>query len=143
MPAPEFSSIGNLHKFSNQILKSFVQLFYPKTIDNPHPLCYNKYVIKLRKEVIKMTKIKRDYLGKQYEIIVSVDEFDTVWVSVSEVIRPTWKIFRTRYIDRRLKFLDDFHSVEDAVNTSFLQIMAQEKQKADNRKKIKEFEEKY
>ena len=88
-----------------------------------------------------MTKIKKDYLGKQYEITVSVDEFDTVWVSVSEVVRPTWKIFRTRYIDRRLKFLDDFKSVEDAINTSFLQIMFQEKQKADNRKKIKEFEE--
>ena len=90
-----------------------------------------------------MTKIKKEYLGKQYEITVSVDEFDTVWVSVSEVVRPTWKIFRTRYIDRRLKFLDEFDSVEDAVNTSFLQIMLQEKQKADNRKKIKEFEEKY
>lgn len=90
-----------------------------------------------------MTKIKKDFLGKQYEITVSVDEFDTVWVSVSEVIRPTWKIFRTRYIDRRLKFLSEFNSVEDAVNTSFLQIMLQEKQKADNRKKIKEFEEKY
>ena len=90
-----------------------------------------------------MTKIKKEYLGKQYEITVSVDEFDAVWVSVSEVIRPTWKIFRTRYIDHRLKFLDNFDSVEDAVNRSFLQIMLQEKQKADNRKKIKEFEEKY
>ena len=90
-----------------------------------------------------MTKIKKDYLGKQYEITVSVDEFDLVWISVSEVVRPTWKIFRTRYIDRRLKSLDEFQSVEDAVNTAFLQIMVQEKQKADNRKKIKEFEEKY
>ena len=90
-----------------------------------------------------MTKIKKDYLGKQYEITVSVDEFDAVWVSVSEVVRPTWKIFRTRYIDHRVKFLDDFKCVEDAVNTSFLQIMLQEKEKADNRKKIKEFEEKY
>lgn len=90
-----------------------------------------------------MKTIKKEYLGKRYEITVSVDEFDTVWVSVSEVVRPTWKIFRTRYIDRRLKFLDEFDSVEDAVNTSFLQIMLQEKQKADNRKKIKEFEEKY
>ena len=92
---------------------------------------------------MKMTKIKKEFLGKQYEISVSVDEFDTIWVSVSEVIRPTWKIFRTRYIDRRLKFLDDFSCVEDAVNTSFLQIMLQEKKKADNRRKIKEFEEKY
>lgn len=90
-----------------------------------------------------MKVIKKEFIGKQYEITVSVDEFDTVWVSVSEVVRPTWKIFRTRYIDRRLKFLDEFNSVEDAVDTSFIQIMAQEKQKADNRRKIKEFEEKY
>ena len=73
-----------------------------------------------------MTKIKKEFLGKRYEILVSVDEFDMVWVSVSEVVRPTWKIFRTRYIDRRLKFLSDFKCVEDAVNTSFLQIMLQE-----------------
>ena len=90
-----------------------------------------------------MKKIKKSFLGKQYEITVSFDEFQTVWVSVSEVVRPTWKIFRTRYIDHRLRFLDDFNCVEDVVNTSFLQIMLQEKQKADNRKKIKEFKEKY
>ena len=90
-----------------------------------------------------MKKIKKSFLGKQYEITVSFDEFQTVWVSVSEVVRPTWKIFRTRYIDRRLKFLDEFDSVEHAVNVSFCQIMVIEKQKADNRKKIKEFEEKY
>ena len=90
-----------------------------------------------------MAKIKKTFFGKQYEITVSVDEFDIVWVSVSEVIRPTWKIFRTRYIDRRLKFLSDFRSVEDAVNTSFLQIMLQEKERTDNRKKIEEFEKNY
>ena len=90
-----------------------------------------------------MTKIKKQYLGKQYEIKISVDEWDLVWVSVSEIIRPTWKIFRTRYIDRRLKCLSEFASVEDAVNTSFLQIMTQEKQKEDNRKKIEEFQKKY
>ena len=90
-----------------------------------------------------MKKFKRTFQGEQYEVTVSIDEFDTVWVSVSKVVRPTWKIFRTRYIDRRLKFLDDFDRVEDAVNVSFLQIMIQEKHKADNRKKIKEFEEKY
>ena len=90
-----------------------------------------------------MTKIKKDYLGKQYEIIVSVDEFDAIWVSVREVIRPTWKIFRTRFIDHRVKFIEDFDCVEDAVNTSFLQIMLQEKKKEETRKKIKEFEEKH
>lgn len=26
-----------------------------------------------------MTKIKKNYLGKQYEITVSVDEFDVIW----------------------------------------------------------------
>ena len=89
-----------------------------------------------------MKIIKKEFKGRQFELNVWF-EFGCVWVSMYEVIRPTWKIFRTRYIDRRLKFLDDFQSVEDAVNTSFLQIMLQEKQKADNRKKIKEFEEKY
>jgi hypothetical protein len=90
-----------------------------------------------------MKKITRTFQGKPYEITVSIDEFQTVWVSVSEVVRPTWKIFRTRYIDHRVKFIEDFDSVTDAVNVSFLQIMIQEKQKADSRKKIKEFEEKY
>ena len=90
-----------------------------------------------------MTKIKKDYLGKQYEITVSVDELHAIWVSVSEVVRPTWKIFRTRYIDRRLKFVEDFDCVEDAVNTAFLQIMLQEKKEEETRKKIEEFRKKY
>ena len=90
-----------------------------------------------------MTKIKRDYLGKQYEITVSIDEFNAIWVSVSEVIRPTWKIFRTRYIDHRVKFIEDFKCVEDAVNTAFLQIMFQEKKDEETRKKIEEFKKKY
>lgn len=90
-----------------------------------------------------MTKIKKDYLGKQYEITVSVDEFNAIWVSVSEVVRPTWKIFRTHYIDRRLKFVEDFDCVEDAVNTAFLQIMFQEKKEEETRKKIEEFRKKY
>lgn len=90
-----------------------------------------------------MTKIKRDYLGKQYEITISIDEFNAIWISVSEVIRPTWKIFRTRYIDRRIKFVEDFDCVEDAVNTAFLQIMLQEKKEDETRRKIKEFEEKH
>ena len=90
-----------------------------------------------------MTKIKREHLGKQYEITVSVDEFNAIWVSVSEVVRPTWKIFRTRYIDRRLKFVEDFDCVEDAVNTAFLQIMLQEKKEEETRKKIEEFRKKY
>ena len=90
-----------------------------------------------------MTKIKRDYCGKKYEIIIDIEEFDMVWVSVREVVRPTWKIFRTRYIDHRVKFLEDFKCVEDAVNTSFLQIMLQEKKKEETRNKIKEFEKKY
>lgn len=88
-----------------------------------------------------MTKIKREHCGKNYEITVSIDEFDAIWVSVSEVVRPTWKIFRTRYIDHRVKFVEDFKCVEDAINTSFLQIMLQEKKKEETRKKIKEFKE--
>ena len=84
-----------------------------------------------------MTKIKKDYLGKKYEITVSVDEFNAIWVLVSEVVRPTWKMFRTRYIDRRVKFLEDFDCVEDAVNTAFLQIMLQEKREEETRKKLK------
>lgn len=90
-----------------------------------------------------MTKIKRDYLGKQYEITVSVDEFNAIWVSVSEVVRPTWKIFRTRYIDHRVKFIEDFKCVEDAVNKAFLQIMLQKKKDEETRKKIEEFQKKY
>ena len=90
-----------------------------------------------------MTKIKKDYLGKQYEITVSIDEFNAIWVSVSEVVRPTWKIFRTRYIDHRVKFIEDFKCVEDAVNKAFLQIMLQKKKDEETRKKIEEFQKKY
>lgn len=89
-----------------------------------------------------MTKIKKNFLGKQYEIRVSFDEFNTIWISVSEVVRPTWKIFRTHYIDHRVKFIEDFSCVEDAVNTAFFQIMFQEKKKEEIRKKIEDFQKK-
>lgn len=90
-----------------------------------------------------MTKIIKEHCGKQYEIRVSIDEWNAVWVSVSEIVRPTWKIFRTRFIDHRIKFLDAFKSVEDAVNTSFLQIMLEEKKNEETREKIKKFKENY
>lgn len=90
-----------------------------------------------------MIKIKREYLGKQYEITVNIDEFNAIWISVSEVIRPTWKIFRTRYIDHRIKFVEDYESVENAISIAFSQIMLQEKKEEETRNKIKEFEKKY
>lgn len=88
-----------------------------------------------------MAKIKKDYLGKQYEITFNVNGM--IWVKVREVVRPTWKIFRTRYVDCKVKFLEDFSCVEDAVNTAFSQIMFQKKKDDENKKKIKEFQKKY
>lgn len=90
-----------------------------------------------------MIKIKREHLGKQYEITVNFDEFNAIWISVSEVIHPTWKIFRTRYIDRRVKFAKNYECVENAVNLAFQQIMLQERKEEETINKIKEFEKKY
>ena len=90
-----------------------------------------------------MIKIKKEHLGKQYEITVNIDEFNAIWISVSEVIRPTWKIFRTRYIDHRIKFVEEYESVENAISIAFSQIMLQEKKEEETRNKIKEFEKKY
>lgn len=84
-----------------------------------------------------MAKIKKDYLGKQYEIIFNVN--GVMWIKVREVVRPTWKIFRTRYIDRQVKFLEDFSCVEDAVNTAFLQIMFLKKKDDETKRKIEKF----
>ena len=89
-----------------------------------------------------MKIIKKAFKEKQFELNVWF-EFGCVWVSMYEVIRPTWKLFRTRYIDKRIRFLEEFDSVEDAIEDAFTSMISKLKTEEEVRKKIKEFEEKY
>ena len=86
-----------------------------------------------------MTKIKKNYLGKQYEITVSVDEFNAIWISVSEVVRPTWKIFRTRYIDSTVFFIDDYETILEGEVAMLDAILQKEKEEKERRQKWAEF----
>ena len=89
-----------------------------------------------------MKVVKKGYNERQFELDVWF-EFGCIWVSMYEVIRPTWKLFRTRYIDKRIRFLEEFDSVEEAIEDAFASMISKIKTEEETRKKIKEFEEKY
>lgn len=71
----------------------------------------------------KKYEIKRD--GKLYKVVVTYVAFNMFEVKVYEIIRPTWKIFRTTIFsigDNRFIMKDDAEiqwQVNDAVDTIF------------------------
>ena len=89
-----------------------------------------------------MKVIKKTFKERQFELNVWF-EFGCAWVSMYEVVRPTWKLFRTRYIDKRIRFLEEFDSVEEAIEDAFISMISKMKTEEETIKKIKEFEEKY
>ena len=89
-----------------------------------------------------MAIIKKEYNGRQFELDVSFF-WDCAWVTMYEVIRPTWKIFRTRYIDKCGRSLEGFDTVDDAINNAFNTMIKDLQKEEETRNKIKEFEEKH
>ena len=89
-----------------------------------------------------MAKVKKEYNGRQFELDVSF-EWGCAWIVMYEVIRPTWKIFRTRYIDKCGRSLEGFNTVNDAIDDAFNVMIEDLQKEEETRKKIKEFKEKY
>jgi hypothetical protein len=89
-----------------------------------------------------MKVVKKEYNGRQFELKVSF-YWDCVWVVMYEVIRPTWKIFRTRYIDKCGRNLEDFDTVDKAVDNAFSAMLRDLLKEEEIIQKIEEFEKKY
>lgn len=64
------------------------------------------------------------------------------WVSVTvwEVVRPTWKIFRTKYYDSKYFRIDNYDSIEMGVLDSLQYLLEVEDKQNQRIAKWKEFE---
>lgn len=81
--------------------------------------------------------------GKQYEVIVRPDGQYLVTCSVYEVTHPNRKIFRTKYLDTKTFFIEDYLSIEIGVKTILGKVLLAKADEAERRKKWKEFENTY
>lgn len=88
-----------------------------------------------------MKAIKKECNGRQFELDVSFD-WDYAWIVMYEVIRPTWKIFRTRYIAKCTRNIERFITVDDAIDDAFVSMIIDLQKKEETKNKIKEFKKK-
>ena len=88
--------------------------------------------------------IKKIYDGKEFRLTVSTDLYqDIVSVSIDELTRPNWKIFRYSWRDRKYRWLHEFESVSDIIEDVMNDYLKSVKNDEEQRKKIKFFEENY
>lgn len=78
--------------------------------------------------------------GRQFE--VKVDYEFGVFISLYEVVHPTWKIFRTKFFDftHRHFFIEDIESIDEAIQITLKKGLEKEAVENANRQKIEEYE---
>lgn len=89
-----------------------------------------------------MAVIKKSHNGKEYEIHTYQD-FDGAMVcgNIYEVVRPTWKIFRTSPYGKHFYFwINAFPTVREGVDFYFDDYIADVLQTQENCRKYAEFE---
>lgn len=59
---------------------------------------------------------------------------------VHEIIRPNWFIFRTRFIDNKTFWIDDYSSIIEGEKTMLARILQKEKEEKERRQKWAEFD---
>ena len=59
---------------------------------------------------------------------------------VCEIIRPNWKIFRTRYINSKSFFTDEYETILEGEIAMLDKILQQEKEENERRQKWADFE---
>lgn len=63
-----------------------------------------------------------------------------VCYSIYEVVRPTWKIFRTRHCDYGSFWITEYPSVKEGLRVMLGRYLETERTDAENRKKFEDFE---
>jgi hypothetical protein len=63
-----------------------------------------------------------------------------VCYSIYEVVRPKWKIFRTRYCDDGAFWISEYPTIKEGLRTGLGYYLARERTDAENRKKFEDFE---
>lgn len=79
--------------------------------------------------------------GRTFEFDVYTD-FGGIMVcySIYEVVRPKWKIFRTRYCDDGSFWITDYDSIKEGLRAMLGHYLEEERFKAEIRKKFEDFE---
>ena len=84
------------------------------------------------------------YNGKEFRLTVATDLGGAVIsVSIEELTRPNWKIFRYSYRCKKHRWLHDFESVADIVEDVMTDYLGSVRDDEEQIKKIKFFEENY
>ena len=79
--------------------------------------------------------------GRTFEFDAYTD-FDGAMVcySIYEVVRPKWKIFRTRYCKHGCFWITDYPSIKEGLRKMLGYYLEEERTDAENRKKFEDFE---
>ena len=99
------------------------------------------YVIK-REERKPMKITNRIYTigNRTFECYASPEGSAMVSVTIWEVVRPTWKIFRTRFYDSKCFWIDDYDSIEMGILASLQYFLDKEHEQNLRANKWKAFE---
>ena len=88
--------------------------------------------------------IKKMYNGKEFKLTVSTDCGGAIIsVSINELTRPNWKIFRYSWKCTKHRWLHNFESIADIVEDVMTDYLSSVKNDEEQRKKIEFFEENY
>ena len=88
--------------------------------------------------------INRNYGNKEFKITVMSDLGGAiVGITIEELTRPNWKIFRYSYRVKKYRWLQDFESVEELIDDVVFDYLATVKSDEEQMEKLKFFEENY
>lgn len=82
------------------------------------------------------------YENRHFEVYVNPDARNCIDVNVFEIVRPAWKIFRTKFIDSGSFWSDDYENIDEGVRTVIAKMMLTEKRNLERVRKWKEYETK-
>jgi hypothetical protein len=89
-----------------------------------------------------------EYHGRTFEVVTVMEAgFHGAMASahIYEVVRPSWKFFRTRWLDTKSFWVDDFDTIAEGVETMLRRLLEKEYSDKETMKKWENFvnEEKF
>ena len=83
-----------------------------------------------------------DYCGRTFEVVTVMEAgFHGAMASahIYEVIHPSWKFFRTRWLDTKSFWIDDFDTIAEGVETMLRRLLEKEYHDKETMKKWEDF----
>jgi hypothetical protein len=88
--------------------------------------------------------ISKNYDNKEFKLTIMSDLGGAiVSVTIEELTRPNWKIFRYSYRTKKCRWLHEFESVEELIDDVVFSYLATVKNDEEQKQKLKFFEENY